>query len=417
MYSLKFPRIEESIHLSPKLQGWRMTSFKRHQIVTFKKFLANPKLLRNHIETPALGGAPTIGSNSTTTAIRAVVVRVSYQLEEHGKMLLKLDDHENLHQQVAPGKGLEVVKDFMIDDDVEVGMEVNLEAILSEYGDGLLEWKKGDKKDDEDEKDVEEKVKSAEEERPQVAKEEEVQETMVAAEVTKIDIVFFNQEEVVGEAYQTKESKKEVEQSKEKEDVDEASQTKESKEEVGQSKEEVKQSKEEVVEGKDDDDGNSQKKPDPVQVIKEMVVDQTNLVLMESEVDAFLKKMHALTNAEINERAFKMACQINQLHAHLDELFLGVLLKSFIQRPISHDEKNQVDQVWSLRKDKLSPEAKKDNINTYRRIGQETVCLNALYTLYPKKWLDNEVIDVYSKALIQYFDTQYRARLDKEKLC
>ncbi|KAF6147307.1 hypothetical protein GIB67_009790 [Kingdonia uniflora] len=40
--SLKFPRIEESIHLFPKLQGWRMTSLKRRQIVTFKFFFANP---------------------------------------------------------------------------------------------------------------------------------------------------------------------------------------------------------------------------------------------------------------------------------------------------------------------------------------------------------------------------------------
>ncbi|KAF6158914.1 hypothetical protein GIB67_012331 [Kingdonia uniflora] len=148
---------------------------------------------------------------------------------------------------------------------------------------------------------------------------------MVVAEVAKTDIIFFNQEEVVGEAYQ------EVEQSKEEEDVDEASQTKKSKEEVEQSKEE--------------------------------------LVLMESEVDVTLKKRHALTDAEINERAFKMACRMNQLHAHLDELLPGVLLESFIQRPISQDEKYQVDQVWSLRKDKLSSEAMKDNTTTYKRIG------------------------------------------------
>ncbi|KAF6157651.1 hypothetical protein GIB67_037224 [Kingdonia uniflora] len=96
---LKFPRIEESIHLFPKLQGWRMTSFKRRQIVTFEKFFANPKLL--------------------------------------------------------------VVKDLMVDDDVEV----NLEVILFEYGGGLLK-------------------------------------TMVVAEVAKTDIVFFSQEEIIGEAYQ-----------------------------------------------------------------------------------------------------------------------------------------------------------------------------------------------------------------------
>ncbi|KAF6154440.1 hypothetical protein GIB67_028332 [Kingdonia uniflora] len=139
---------------------------------------------------------------------------------------------ENLLQQVAPGEGLEVVQDLMVDDDVEV----NLEAISSEYGSGLLKnfhfflclcsfyllyvkWKKADEKDNDDKKDVEENVKS-EEEQPQVAEEEysepstvvlyyygkkdvrHANEAMVVVEVAKIDIVFFNQEEVVGEAYQ-----------------------------------------------------------------------------------------------------------------------------------------------------------------------------------------------------------------------
>ncbi|KAF6169844.1 hypothetical protein GIB67_034236 [Kingdonia uniflora] len=84
------------------------------------------------------------------------------------------------------------------------------------------------------------------------------------------------------------------------------------------SKEEVKHYNEEVVEGNDDDDRNSQNKLNPEQVIKEMVVNQTNLVLMESEVDVTLKKRHALTEDEINEGAFKMACRMNQLHTHLD---------------------------------------------------------------------------------------------------
>ncbi|KAF6137150.1 hypothetical protein GIB67_030914, partial [Kingdonia uniflora] len=64
--------------------------------------------------------------------------------------------------QVTPGERLEVVKDLVVDDDVEVGMEVNFKAISSEYSGDLLEWKKGDKKDD-DKKDVEEKVKSEKE--------------------------------------------------------------------------------------------------------------------------------------------------------------------------------------------------------------------------------------------------------------
>ncbi|KAF6140941.1 hypothetical protein GIB67_030152 [Kingdonia uniflora] len=61
---------------------------------------------------------------------------------------------------------------------------------------------------------------------------------------------------------------------------------------------------------------------------------------MESEVDVTLKKRHTLTDKDNNERTFKMACQMNLLHAHLDELLPEVLLESFIQRPISQDEKN-----------------------------------------------------------------------------
>ncbi|KAF6168350.1 hypothetical protein GIB67_018190, partial [Kingdonia uniflora] len=173
-------------------------------------------------------------------------------------------------------------------------------------------------------------------------------------------------------------------------------------EDTKENKEEVELNKEEVFEGKDDDNGNSQNKLDPEQ-----------LVLIESEVDVTLKKKHALTEEEINERAVKMACEMNRLHVHLDELLPKVLLESFIQRPISQIEKNQVDQVWSLRKDGLSPEAKKDNSSTYMKIGEETVCLNALYTLYPNQWLDNEVIDVYIKALIQYFDNIVPAQITK----
>ncbi|KAF6162390.1 hypothetical protein GIB67_012538 [Kingdonia uniflora] len=194
--NLKFPRIEESIHLFPKLQGWRMTSFKRRQIVMFKKFFTNPKLLviamkpsetdmqqglvqeamRNQIEVPTIGtapaigapvvGAPAIGSSSSANEIGVVVVR-----------------------EVTSGKGLEVVKYLMVDDDVEVGRKVNFKAISSEYSGDLLEnfyfflylcsfyllyvkWKKGDEKGNYDKRDAVEKVKY-EEEQPQVAEEED----------------------------------------------------------------------------------------------------------------------------------------------------------------------------------------------------------------------------------------------------
>ncbi|KAF6165550.1 hypothetical protein GIB67_006440, partial [Kingdonia uniflora] len=70
---------------------------------------------------------------------------------------------KNLFQQVMSGEGLEVVNDLIVDDDVKVRREVNFKAISSEYGGDLLEWKKGDKNDNNEKKDVEEKVKSEEE--------------------------------------------------------------------------------------------------------------------------------------------------------------------------------------------------------------------------------------------------------------
>ncbi|KAF6162695.1 hypothetical protein GIB67_022354 [Kingdonia uniflora] len=351
--------MHECIHLFPKLQGWRMTSFKRRQIMTFKKFFANPDLLviammpsetdmqqdlvqeamKYQIEAPAIGAAPAIsapavvthviGSNSSATEIGAIVVRFStpektakrkreQKNEEDGKrkkeeprikkckgewqkkaeeadvpnkkkkvegpkkealtdeqfyhvpliqlkaLILKIPKNglanrvswkrrvqfpelQNIQstakkflQQVTPGEILEVANALMVDDDVEVGREVNFNAISSEYGGDQLEWKKGEEKDNDDKKDVEEKVKS---------EEEEVQEAS-ADQTTVVSV---------------EEQTLEVEKTKDK-----ASQTKESKEEV-------EQNKEEVFEGKDDDDGNSQNKPDPEKVIKEMVVDQTNV--------------------------------------------------------------------------------------------------------------------------------------------
>ncbi|KAF6175578.1 hypothetical protein GIB67_031529 [Kingdonia uniflora] len=68
---------------------------------------------------------------------------------------------ENLFQQVAPGEILEVINALMVDDDVEVGREVNFHAISSVYGGDFQE---GEEKDNSDKKDVEEKVISEEEE-------------------------------------------------------------------------------------------------------------------------------------------------------------------------------------------------------------------------------------------------------------
>ncbi|KAF6162912.1 hypothetical protein GIB67_021061 [Kingdonia uniflora] len=205
-------------------------------------------------------------------------------------------------------EGLEVVKDLMVDDKVEVEREVNLEAISPEYGSDRLE-----------EEDIDEAnlvtyhLFAAIIEQITVVSIEE--QTMDVAEVVKTKVVFSYQEKDVDEANQTS--------------VDQT---------TSLSVEE--HSEEEVVEGKDDCDGTSQKK----------------------------------------------------------------------------DEKNQIGKIWSLRKDEFSLKAKDYNTSTYRRIGEETVCLNAFYILHPNQWLDNEVINVYINALIQYFDSQHRVRLAKEMI-
>ncbi|KAF6174357.1 hypothetical protein GIB67_020720 [Kingdonia uniflora] len=76
---------------------------------------------RYQIEAPTIGivpaigapvvATPAIGSSSSATEIGAVVVKVSSQLEEHGKMLLNLDDHRKmLHTH---GKMLERILMFL----------------------------------------------------------------------------------------------------------------------------------------------------------------------------------------------------------------------------------------------------------------------------------------------------------------
>ncbi|KAF6155111.1 hypothetical protein GIB67_035858 [Kingdonia uniflora] len=89
--------------------------------LTFVRFFSHYE--RYQIEAPAIGVAPVIGvvptisapvvvahaigSSSSATEIGATVVRVYSQLEEHGKMLLKLDDHgKMLHTH---GKMLEQI--------------------------------------------------------------------------------------------------------------------------------------------------------------------------------------------------------------------------------------------------------------------------------------------------------------------
>ncbi|KAF6165642.1 hypothetical protein GIB67_002901 [Kingdonia uniflora] len=248
------------------------------------------------IGAPAVGApavvAPTIGYKYFVTEIEAVVVRYQFSTpdktvkckreggneKEDGKRKKAEPKTKKGLIPKIPKKGLankvprkrQVVNALMVDNDVEVGREVNFNAISSEYGGDLLELKKGEEKDNNDKKDVEEKVKF---------EEEKVQETMVVAEVAKTDIVFFNQEEVDGEAYQSVDLQASTDQTTaiyvEKQTL-----------EVEKTKDEASQ-----------------------------------LDLMKSEVDITSKKRHELTEEENNESAFKMACRMNELHAHLESFF------------------------------------------------------------------------------------------------
>ncbi|KAF6175874.1 hypothetical protein GIB67_003362, partial [Kingdonia uniflora] len=184
---------------------------------------------RYHIDAPVISivpvieqplvGVPVISSSSFATEIKAVVVRVCSQLEEHDTPPLgkyQFSTPEKTTKYKREGEGLEVVKDLMVDDDVEV----NLEAISSEYDGGHL------------------KEVQSEGLQPQVVEEEDSEPPTIA--------VYYNGKKDVQHANEANINQTTV--------VSVEEQTIESKE-----------SKEEVVEGKDDNDGNLQKKPDPVQ--------------------------------------------------------------------------------------------------------------------------------------------------------
>ncbi|KAF6134319.1 hypothetical protein GIB67_005711 [Kingdonia uniflora] len=91
----------------------------------------------------------------------------------------------------------------MLDDKIKVRREVNLEAISSEYGGGLIEWKNGDEKVNVVEKDGEDSKQQTVVVYYNGKKDvQHGNETMVVEEVVKTDILFLNQEEGIGKAYQ-----------------------------------------------------------------------------------------------------------------------------------------------------------------------------------------------------------------------
>ncbi|KAF6161281.1 hypothetical protein GIB67_009168 [Kingdonia uniflora] len=319
-YTIISPPEQEDKHLG---EGWRMTSFKRRQIVTFKKFFANPKLLaismklsetdiqqdlvqeamRNHIKAPVIGvvpvikppavGAPAIGSSSFTTEIGAVVVRVCSQLEEHvGDSTLPLVDIPLLKQY-------------------QLSTPEKTTKLKREGGKG--EWQKKsnankkNKKAEEADVPLKKKIEDTKKETftdeqfdhvpliqlktliPKIPKKvlanrvprkiqfvylhASVNQTIdVSAEEQTLEVektedeanqASVDQTTVISVEEQTIEiTQTEVVIFHQEEDVGEASQSKENKEEV-------EHNKEEVIEGKDNGDGNSQNKPDPGQNIND----------------------------------------------------------------------------------------------------------------------------------------------------
>ncbi|KAF6176040.1 hypothetical protein GIB67_021289 [Kingdonia uniflora] len=162
-------------------------------------------------------------------------------------------------------EGLEVVNELMVDDDVEVGSEVNFNVISSEYSGDLLEG---------------------------------------CAEVAKTGNSILQPgrswlENLSGINYRGAQT--EVVISPRRKMLVKLVRVNRVKR--------VEQNKEEVVEARMMR-WKLQNKPDCEQ-----------LVLMESEVDVTLQKRHALTKEEINERAFKMACQSTNCMLTLTSFF------------------------------------------------------------------------------------------------
>ncbi|KAF6151418.1 hypothetical protein GIB67_020642 [Kingdonia uniflora] len=146
--------------------------------------------LRYHIEAPIIGGAsgteapaieapligaPEISSSSSKVDFGAAVVMVSFQLGNHGKIL---QNHGKMLERISMSTLRDSTLPLRDASEFKVEKEVNLEAISSEYGGDLLEWKKGavedvepqakenndeDEKDGDDEKADDENAKSIQE--------------------------------------------------------------------------------------------------------------------------------------------------------------------------------------------------------------------------------------------------------------
>ncbi|KAF6155046.1 hypothetical protein GIB67_035793 [Kingdonia uniflora] len=158
------------------------------------------------ISAPAVGaptvvapavGTPVIGCSSSTTKIRAVVVRVCSQLEEHRKML---HNHGKMLKRIL----MSIVGDSTLPlGDTPLLRQYQFSTLEkttkhkreggNEKEDGKRKkWKMGDEKDNNDKKDIEDNVKSKEE-KPQVAEEEDSEPSTLVVYNGKKDAQYANE--------------------------------------------------------------------------------------------------------------------------------------------------------------------------------------------------------------------------------
>ncbi|KAF6144180.1 hypothetical protein GIB67_004853 [Kingdonia uniflora] len=125
----RFPKKKKTYRLKEIVDALKQTKLERHQedvlrlnllkiILSFLLPNKGRNVERYQIEAPAIGApavvTPTIGSSPFATEIGAVVVRVCSQLEEHGKILLKLDDHGkmlHIHGKMLERISMSTVRD------------------------------------------------------------------------------------------------------------------------------------------------------------------------------------------------------------------------------------------------------------------------------------------------------------------
>ncbi|KAF6169178.1 hypothetical protein GIB67_013608 [Kingdonia uniflora] len=161
---------------------------------------------RNQIEAPTIGtapvigspavgtpaiGVPVIGSSSSIIEIGTVVVRVCSQLEEHGKML---HNHGKILERIS----MSIVGDstLPLGDTLPLGQyQLSTPKKLKNASEKKVMKKKigkGRRRSREPCKETSNK---------NIKRLKSRRKAMVVADVAKTDIVFFNQEEVVGKAY------------------------------------------------------------------------------------------------------------------------------------------------------------------------------------------------------------------------